>query len=234
MIQIQQQEIQKRFSDQTRLLFPNPKGETISYAAFTDAINKFIIEHNIRDTSGVLWRFQPHQLRHCFGTRHINSGTPHLIVMRLMGHRNPLMTTRYAHIHDTTLKQEYERSLGKRKLIDISGRVIKQNSPADASDLQWLKRQMDARTLPNGYCGIPLALGPCPHPNSCLTCPHFRTDKTHLPTHENQLAETIKLVQIAHSKGWITQAENNERIARNLKTMIASLKEKDDDSQTQC
>jgi len=225
LIQTQQQEIQKRFDHPPKLLFPNPKGNRISGDLFRVAINRFIVEHNIRDGAGALWRFQPHQLRHSFGTRHINSGTPHLIVMRLMGHRSEGMTARYAYIHDQTLKQEFEKSLSNRKLIDISGRARTEHSPADAIELQWLKKHTNARTLPNGYCGRPILLEECPTPNCCLTCPHFLTDKTHLSIHENQLAETVKLVQITRSKGWTVQAENNERVAQNLKTIIASLKE---------
>ena len=91
--------------------------------------------------------------------------------------------------------------------------------PEGIADLQWLKKHVDTRTLPNGWCGIPIALGPCPHPNACLTCPHFRTDRTHLATHEKQLSETVKIIQISQERGWTVQAENNEQVATNLRNI---------------
>lgn len=232
LIQTQQQEIQAQFGHQPKWLFPNPKGNRFQAILFRNAINRFIIQNAIRDVSGTLWRFQPHQLRHTFGTRQINAGLSPTLLMRMMGHRQLQTSLRYARLHDHTLRAEFEKARLKHKLVDVTGRIIAEDSPVDAPDLQWLKSHLDARTLPNGFCGIPVALGPCPFPNGCLTCPHFRTDKTHLPTHEAQLAETSRLIQISRSKGWTTQTENNELIARNLKTIIASLKEQDDDSQT--
>jgi hypothetical protein len=144
------------------------------------------------------------------------------------------MTSRYAHVHDATLKEEYAKALNGRKLVDIGGQVIAERVPEGVADLQWLKKHIDTRTLSNGWCGIPIALGPCPHPNACLTCPHFRTDRTHLATHEKRLSETVKIIQISQERGWIVQAKNNEQVATNLGNIISALKDAMDDTSTKC
>lgn len=234
IVQAQQEEVRKKWGDKVEILFPNAKGAPIVQAYFRQVINAFAYQNNIRDASGRLWRFQPHQFRHSFATRLINNGVPQHIVQRLMGHKSSEMTSRYAHIHDTTLKEEYAKALNGRKLVDISGRVIAERVPEGIADLQWLKKHVDTRTLPNGWCGIPIALGPCPHPNACLTCPHFRTDRTHLTTHEKQLSEAVKIIQISQERGWTVQAENNEQVATNLRNIISALKDATDDTSTKC
>lgn len=226
IIQAQQKDLAGKDSLPPKFLFPNSKGQPFNVSQASRVLNRLAIKYKITDTSGVIWHFEAHQFRHSFATRHINSGVPHHIVQRLLGHKSPGMTSRYAHILDKTLKQEYEIALNKRKLVDISGRIITENAEADRSELQWLKQFVDARTLPNGYCSIPLALSPCPHPNACLTCPHFRTDQQYLQTHEKQLEETISMLKISRTRGWTIQTENNERIINNLQKIIASLKEK--------
>jgi hypothetical protein len=148
-----------------------------------------------------------------------------------MGHKSPAMTSQYAHVHDATLKREFEKTLQDRKLVDISGRVITANHEADKAELQWLRKYVDARTLPNGLCAIPLALGPCPHPNACLTCPHFRTDQSFLLVHERQLRETEEAVTKAQANGWVVQEKNNSQIAENLRSIISALKDDDHGAQ---
>lgn len=232
IIQAQQEDVAQKWGDKAIFLFPNPRGNHYNGTSFRRALNILAIEKNICDSSGKIWRFEPHQFRHNFATRLINNGLAHHFVQRLLGHKSPEMTSHYARIYDKTLKDEYEKALSNRKLVDVSGRVINEENQADAIELQWLKKHVDARTLPNGYCGIPIALAPCPHPNACLTCPHFRTDQTYLEVHQKQLEETVRLVQISKEKGWQVQINNNEKIITNLGKIINSLKDTEHDSST--
>lgn len=231
LVQRQQQKARDVLGPDAQILFPGPNGKNIKYHAFARAINYLAVRKEIRDSTGHIWRFQPHQFRHTFGTRLINRGIPQHVVQRLMGHKSPAMTSHYAHVHDATLKREFEKTLQDRKLVDISGRVITANQEADKSELQWLRKYVDARTLPNGLCAIPLALGPCPHPNACLTCPHFRTDQSFLLVHERQLRETEDAVNKAQANGWVVQEKNNSQIAENLRSIISALKADDHDAQ---
>jgi integrase len=231
LVQGQQQRARGVLGSDARILFPGPNRKNIKYHAFARAINNLAVRKEIRDCTGHIWRFQPHQFRHTFGTRLINRGIPQHIVQRLMGHKSPTMTSQYAHVHDATLKREFEKTLHDRKLVDISGRVITANREADKAELQWLRKYVDARTLPNGLCAIPLALGPCPHPNACLTCPHFRTDQSFLLVHERQLRETEEAVAKAQANGWVVQEKNNGQIAENLRSIISALKDDDHGAQ---
>jgi len=164
-----------------RLLFPNKDGQVYKQYGFAQALNRLALKQDIRDSTGQLFRFQSHQFRHTVGIRMINFGIPQHIIQRYLGHKSPEMTSRYAHIHDQTMKEKLAAFLNSR-VVDVTGRVVDQRSLVDSADLQWLSRNILAQALPNGYCAIPAAAGPCPHPNACLTCPHFRTDLNNTPS----------------------------------------------------
>ena len=68
---------------------------------------------------------------------------------------------------------------------------------------------MLAQALTNGYCAIPTVAGPCPHPNACLNCAHFRTDITFLDVHRAELRETERVIAKADANGWTRQSEMN-------------------------
>lgn len=210
----------------TEYLFPRRKGFSYKAGTFNKKLNEFAYAHKIADETGKYWRFQAHQLRHTAATRMINGGVPQHIVQKFMGHESPEMTATYAFIHDETLKKEFQAYRQQRgSLIDIAGHVIERQQPssADNADLQWFKKNIQAQALPNGYCGLPSVQTACPHANACLTCANFRTDASFLPQHEAQLKQTKQLVQISRTNGWTRQAEMNERIETNLKTIINSL-----------
>ena len=56
------------------------------------------------------------------------------------------------------------------------------------------------QALPNGYCGLPLVQS-CPHPNACLSCESFLTDGSFRAVHEQQQAETRRLLEKARKQG---------------------------------
>lgn len=221
LIQIQQMEMLEQFGPQPKLLFPNSKGKCFTARRFRNVINAFIVDHNICNASGELWRFQPHQLRHTFGTRHINAGTPPQFVMRMMGHSSVDMSMRYAHIHDQTLKEAFAKF--SHKIVDIRGRLIEpEETCVNTSELQWLKKNIGIQPLPNGTCALPI-IQKCPHANACLTCTHFRTTSEFLDHHKEQLRRAEDIIHQAKAQGWQRQVEMNEVVAQNLKNIIAAL-----------
>jgi integrase len=222
VIQEQQQEVRRKWGGSVSLLFPNAKGHPRKQISFIQALNKLGHEQDIRDSARQLWQFEPHQFRHTVGTRMINNGVPQHIVQRQLGHESPEMTSVYAHIHDQTLKQEFEKFRGK--LVNNTGKLV--DLTADPVDLQWFKRNILAQALPNGHCFLPIMAGPCPHANACLTCTHFRTDARFLAQHKAQLEETQRLLQVAQQNGWIRQLEMNERVKDNLERIILTLEQK--------
>jgi site-specific recombinase XerD len=161
---IQEQQAEGRNRNKPSLwLFPNERGGVDQAGhLFAHRINRLAYDHDIRDATGKLFRFQAHQFRHTVGTRMINLGVPHHIIQRYLGHKGPEMTSRYAHIHDTTMKDKLSEYL-KGTLIDVSGKVVSEDGVNDSADLQWFTRSVLAQALTNGYCAIPIVAGPCPH-----------------------------------------------------------------------
>lgn len=75
-------------------------------------LNKMLNKESraIRDAVGLPKDFRPlHGLRHTFGSHLASSGEVDLyILQRLMTHKSPLMTQRYAHLRDETLRRGAE------------------------------------------------------------------------------------------------------------------------------
>lgn len=221
VIQEQRQAVRERWGQDFALLFPGDRGQPVRQQTFLRALNRLAYDKRLRDATGRLWRFQSHQFRHTVGTSMINNGVPQHIVQRYLGHESPEMTSVYAHIHDQTLKREFDRF--RERMVNAAGRVVEADD--DNGELQWFKRNILAQALPNGHCFLPLAAGPCPHANACLTCAHFRTDIRFLPQHKTQLAETASILDKARDNAWTRQIEMNEQVKRNLESIIETLEE---------
>jgi integrase len=186
-------------------------------------LRKLAHDHKIVGENGEIWGFSTHQFRHTVGTRMINAGVPQTIVQKYLGHESPEMTSRYAHIHDETLKVAFNNYQGK--LIDIHGDSRRRNNQGEYAEAKWLQFNTMAQALPNGICGLPSPQQRCPHANACLTCVHFRTHKEFLPQHQNQLDMTNKIIEAAKSNGWQRQVEMNIAVKNNLEKIITTLQE---------
>ena len=163
-----------------------------------------------------------HQFRHTLGTRLINSGVPQHVVQRLLGHASPHMTSHYAKIHDTTIREEFDRYQAQR--VNISGQPIGYDPDSPAASAEWVKHNLNRvrDSLPNGYCGRP-AQQDCPHPNACLTCPDFQTTPEFLQIHRRQAATNRPLIAQADGNGQLRLAENLRRVQANLDRIIPAL-----------
>ena len=78
------------------------------------------------------------------------------------------------------------------------------------------------QALPNGYCGLPL-VQTCPHPNACLTCESFLTDPSFRAVHEQQQAETRRLLGKARTQGNVRLIEMLERDEHSLTRILDGL-----------
>ena len=153
----------------------------------------------------------------------INSGVPEHVIQRLLGHASPMMTAVDAHMHDTTIRAEFERYCQTR--VDVEGRLLGFDPQAVTADAEWVKHRLSraADTLPNGYCGRPPQQD-CPHPNACLTCPDFQTTAEFLPVHQQQAEFTQELFDAAQSAGRQRQADNHRKVLISLDKIIGSLR----------
>ena len=183
-------------------------------------LNQLAKQHNIVDTNGKVWHFHAHQFRHTVGTRMINAGIPQAIVQKYLGHESPEMTSRYAHVHQESLKAAFYRF---QHSVDIQGTLYSRESTLQIKEAKWLKQNIMAQALPNGICALPAIQSSCPHANACLRCVHFRTTKEFIPQHKDQLKKTNQIIDHAQEQGWQRQVEMNLRVKKNLENIIETL-----------
>ncbi|WP_071994221.1 tyrosine-type recombinase/integrase [Synechocystis sp. PCC 7509] len=190
-------------------------------------LHRFADEMNIRDEAGEIFPLgQLHQFRHTHGTELINNGVPQYIVQKRLGHESPGMTSVYAHIHDQTMKAEMEK-FWDGKVVNNKGEiVVPENPDLDTAEMQWIKKNMKAQTLADGFCGLPVTKS-CPaQDDPCSNCSFFRTTRQDIETHRKRLEATEKLIENARKNGWERQVEKNLPIAENLKKIIRGLEQK--------
>jgi len=211
-------------------LFPSPRTPEVpmTYCRFRNAFTTWQRQIGLHDEAGRAVHATPHQLRHSLGTRLLNDGVPQPVVQRLLCHQSPLMTNVYAHLHDSTLREQLERYWATR--VDVEGRLLGFDPTAPTAGAEWLKHNLArvADTLPNGYCGRPPQQN-CPHPNACLTCADFQTTVQFLPVHRRQAEEAAKLAETAGSTGHERFAANHRRVLANLEKIISALESFEDD-----
>ena len=221
------------YKEQENLIYRNlnyfePIPKQIEAKTLRGYLRQLVMEQEIKDSSGELAKLTKlHRFRHTHGTELINNGVPQHIVQKRLGHASPEMTARYAHIHDKTMKKEMEEFWDGRVFNNQGQVIISENPELDTAGMQWIKRNMKAQTLPDGFCGLPVTQS-CPVQGSpCLTCSHLRTTVEFLDVHKKRLEETEKLIENARANGWDRQVETNLLIAKNLRKIIRGLEQKE-------
>jgi integrase/recombinase XerD len=238
LIRVQQKQVRDEFGDTYLYLFPSERVQTkemvksVSSSAYNQAIKKLIYNNNIRDNNENLWAFSSHQCRHTLATSMINDGVPQHIVQRFLGHESPTMTQFYAHIHDKTLRDQIEKYHDFR-VVNFQGETVELETTILSSndDLEWFKKNVQARALEHGYCARPKVLGDCDIPgfDGCYNCPHWRTNKNFLSILQDTLKRTNTVIEKAQNCGWELQVKKNEPIKHNLEKVIKSLEVDDNE-----
>ena len=208
-----------------------PTNKILSAESFINYLKRLANEFEIKDNNGRQWNFQSHQFRHSVGTRMINNGVPLHIIQRYLGHKSPTMTQRYAYIYDETLRKEIEK-YHESKVVNFQGDTseLDETILSSNNDLEWFKKNVQARALEHGYCARPKVLGNCDIPgfDGCYNCPHWRTNKNFLPVLKDTLERTNNVLQKAKNCGWELQVNKNTPIKDNLEKVIKSLEEDND------
>lgn len=227
MIQAQQQEIRATWGETCPYLFPSAHSHLLPYKQLTFHLylNKWAMEHEIRDRTGKLYHFNAHQFRHTVGMRLINDDVPLEVISRLLGHRSVRMTEVYARKRDAALRKELERVARKRKTVNYQGQVVKGDPQANDPDAQLVRKGIRGQTLPVGGCGRLMVRGPCDHANKCLTCPMWLTSTDDLPALKSFYARAVRLKQRAVQVGNHLVIEQQEHIIPLLAVRIKSLEE---------
>jgi integrase/recombinase XerD len=236
-IREQQEFVTKEWGSECTYLFPYPKKPNVKNIrpikqwSLCHILNQLSVEFNICSNSGKNWHFTGHQFRHTVGTSMINNGVPQHIVQRYLGHESPEMTMIYAHIHDETLRKEIEK-YHELKIINFQGETIELEKTILSSndDLEWFKKNVQARALEHGYCARPKLLGNCDIPgfDGCYNCPHWRTNKNFLHILKDTLERTNNILIKAQAYGWELQIHKNTPIKENLEKVIKNLEVEND------
>jgi len=235
VIQEQQSYIKQLFSNTFSYLFCGrgrsskefiPEPRLMTSTSFVNHLKVLAKNFDIKDSLGKNWNFQSHQFRHTVGTRMINSGVPQHIVQRYLGHESPTMTQVYAHIHDDTLRKEIEK-YHESRVVNFQGETAELDETILSSndDLEWFKKNVQARALEHGYCARPKVLGDCDIPgfDGCYNCPHWRTNKNFIPILKDTLERTNNVLEKAQNCGWQLQVHKNTPIKENLEKVIKTL-----------
>jgi integrase len=219
----QQHAIRLRFPDTAHLVVREQRnpGGVLAFSAdtFRHRLAAWLADCDIRDELGRPATVTPHQWRHTYATRLINSDVPQEVVRRLLDHTTHHMTAHYARLSQQTIRAKWEAA----RKIDVHGREV---SPPEGplADAEWMKNNL-ARAkmaLPNGYCALPLQQR-CEYANACLTCPMFVTTAEFLPEHRSQLESTRALIARGEASGQARLVEMNQTVEHNLLTIIATL-----------
>lgn len=203
-----------------------PKPKLMHDKSFISFLKKLADEVDIKDSLGKRWNFQSHQFRHTVGTRMVNLGVPLHIIQRYLGHESPQMTMVYAHIHDETLRIEVEK-YHESRVVNFQGETaeLEETVLSSNDDLEWFKKNVQARALEHGYCARPKVLGDCDIPgfDGCYNCPHWRTNKNFLPILKDTLERTNQVLDKAQKYGWQLQINKNKPIKINLEKVLQAL-----------
>jgi integrase len=226
-IRAQQAHVRNRWPAGSPWLFPgllaNPDGvKPYAHTSLSGQLGRWQARIGLHDETRQPVRVHAHQFRHTVGTRLINAGVPQHVIQKLLGHASPRMTSRYAQIHDRTVRDAFERFCRQR--VTITGEHLAYDPDAVTADAERVKHDL-ARirdSLPNGYCGRPPQQD-CPHPNACLTCPDFQTTPEFLDIHRNQAAVNRRLIARADANGQFRLADNLRHVQTSLDRIIPAL-----------
>ncbi|MFG1703769.1 tyrosine-type recombinase/integrase [Nonomuraea sp. M3C6] len=223
----QQHRVRTRWPHADSVLFPRQMNNAdgtrpTSSSTYRAALNRWLTCCDVRDERGRPFHLTPHQWRHTLATRLINRDVPQEVVRRILDHDSPQMTAHYARLHDTTIREHWE----KARKVGITGKTVTLDPDGPLAEAAWAKQRLSRATqaLPNGYCGLPVQQS-CPHANACLTCPMFLTTAEFLPQHRRQRTELLQIVSAAEARGQQRLAEMNRTVVTNLDAIITSLTE---------
>ena len=214
----------KETEEDPKYLFKASKLKNAPYRATKarEDLQKAFKDLGIVNEDGTPFVYHPHDNRHTYATDMVELDIPFFTIQQMLHHASPEMTLHYAEVNS---KRSYEL---EQKFVTGQGEkiVFKDDIElGDIAEINWLRKNINAQALPNGFCGLPVKMGDCESGNECLFCGKFRTDKTYLEIHKSQLATTEHLIIEAEKNGWDIQLKTNKRIAERLRIIIKAIEE---------
>lgn len=221
-----QNQVLNEYGEDQIYLFPKGDGLPTLANTYKDQMERLLRKLDIRNSDGSGYIFRPHEYRHTFATNLLDKEVPFTVIQKLLHHNSPEMSLVYTQVTDSRKRKKYIEFInlvGKK-----SDKLFEENKKMEEIyEVQWLKKNLKAQALPNGYCSLPVSLGQCPYSNKCLICKHFKTTKGHLKILKKQLIRTNQLLEILSEREMTQQLEINMMIKENLLRVISSIEEGD-------
>ena len=193
------------------------KGRPTSRVQIVSNIQKLIEEKNILDSSGEIYHFKLHSLRHTRAKEYIEQGIGIEIVQQMLGHRSLQMTVHYATVSENILYEKW-KATEKLQLFKLN-KDTKEFEEIDINDdekmirFEYVKNNLDAVKVPFGICFKSQKVQCRTRITQCLECASFCTTIENIEEYETEISRVKKQIEIAENTGradWIEK--NKERL----------------------
>ena len=239
IVAAQRELVKKHFSGEDnpeRYLFLAPnrqrKGRPPFVGNIREALNRLAAACEIKDEDGTIFHFKNHAFRHSKAVELINAGMSLVHVQKWLAHLTPEMTLAYARLLDSTIRKEWEQAFAKGAVrIDTEGspKIVNAEQLENGQEIEWeyIRHNLDAVRLPNGYCFKPKKAN-CPTQDTpCYTCRHFCTTPDFLPQFEYEEREMRELIELGGKAGSEIWVERNTQKLNRLLPVIQVLRKGD-------
>ena len=198
-------------------------------SSVSKSLNRYAKKYNITDDNGNIFHIRNHAFRHTKGIELINNGMNLLHVQKWMAHASPEMTLTYAKILDTTMRKSWEEATkqglfriddaGKLKKIDISD-----IDNEDIIEWEYIRHNLDAVSMPLGYCMKPKKQECHTQLNPCLTCRNLCTTPEFIPQYELEIQETKAVIEKGRTQNRSVWVEKNQALLERYESVLEVLK----------
>jgi hypothetical protein len=129
------------------------------------------------------------------------------------GKRFAVRVIRYATLASPTLRGAYDEAMGtiRRQLT-----LTPVGRPIVSDKVAWLATQMLKTRVAHGYCSRHEGQGACEYANICETCDNYTPATEFAAALTDQLADIQALQADADRRGWTSEAQRHERVAKAL------------------
>lgn len=169
-------------------------------------------------------RYSAHRFRHTIGTELIEGGARVHTVMKMLGHTSTGMTLVYAHLSDSSVREDYMKVLGPGAVVAGSLAETLRTRAMPEDSLAWLKTHFFQTELELGHCLRLPEEGPC-ECDLYLTCAKFVTTPAYAPRLRERRLREIALADDAQVKGFQREAERHDCTRRRIEQLLTELGE---------
>lgn len=195
------------------------KGLAYSKPAFACAVQELINRKEIRDSSGEIYHFKTHSLRHTRAQEYTEQGMPLGVIQQILGHCSLQMTLHYSKVSEDMLYKKW-RETEKLDLFkpDTPPPNPKQQNKEELH-YELVRKNLDAVKVPFGVCFKPSKIGCKSQMKMCLECGSFCSTKDDLSAYEAEMKRVSELMEMSRKLGREEWSEKNRKYLETLKSM---------------